>query len=483
MQNLPVTTASPATSMQAPTPADNNNAAQAAEPFGNVLARQQANAGTPSNNLKPDSKKPTSSVANDATATATGNDTTTQPQAVAPDVTSLLPGNMLATLLPATAITNSPANKGKTDPQVPAPNGVSTLPSDMLAMMLPAAATNSPLAKDKTNPKAPVPDGVSTLPSDMLAMMLPATTGTSSPATKDKTNPQTPTPDGVSALPSDMLAKLLPTTTAPSSTVANGKGLMESITNGGKNVQSQTIASATLGVTPQSVENKAASGVSGRTPATGVNISKDNTFAAALGTLSKDGAKATQSDSGTTQISVQPVASAALDSLLQSGIAPIAASQSGAAKAAQAVINTPVTDQAWGNEFNQKITWMATQHEQTAELHLNPPNLGPLDVVLKVSGDQATALFTSPHAAVRDAVQQALPQLRDMLAGNGITLGNTMVSDQSPKDQQAWQASQQQKGNGGSAGKIDATVATGDITSGSTVSLGRRHQGMVDTFA
>ncbi len=483
MQNLPVTAVSPASSMQAPAPTDNNNAAQAAEPFGNVLARQQANASTPSNNLKSDNKKPASSAANDATATATGNDTTKQPQPAAPDVTSLLPGNMSATLLPATVITNSPANKGKTDPQVPAPNGVSTLPSDMLAMMLPAAATNSPSAKDKTNPQAPTPDGVSTLPSDMLAMMLPATTGTSSPATKDKTNLQTSIPDGVSALPGDMLAKLLPTTTAPSSTVANGKVILESITNGGKSAQSQTTASATLGITLQSVQNKASSGASAGTPASGVSISKDNTFAVALGTLSKDGAKTTQPDSATMQSSTQPVASAALDSLVQSGIAPIAASQSGAAKAAQAVINTPVTDQAWGNEFNQKITWMATQHEQTAELHLNPPNLGPLDVVLKVSGDQATALFTSPHAAVRDAVQQALPQLRDMLAGNGITLGNALVSDQSSKDQQAWQASQQQKGNEGVAGKIDATVATGDITSGSTVSLGRRHQGMVDTFA
>jgi flagellar hook-length control protein FliK len=126
---------------------------------------------------------------------------------------------------------------------------------------------------------------------------------------------------------------------------------------------------------------------------------------------------------------------------------------------------------------------MATQHEQTAELHLNPPHLGPLDVVLKVSGDQATALFTSPHAAVRDVVEQALPQLRDMLAGNGITLGNATVSDQSPRDQQAWQANQQQKGNRGAAGAIDATVATESITSVATASLVSRHLGMVDTFA
>jgi flagellar hook-length control protein FliK len=172
-----------------------------------------------------------------------------------------------------------------------------------------------------------------------------------------------------------------------------------------------------------------------------------------------------------------------VDGSLQNATAPIVTSQSGTVQSAQAVINTPVTDQAWGNEFNQKITWMATQHQQTAELHLNPPNLGPLDVVLKVSGDQATALFTSPHAAVREIVQQALPQLRDMLAGNGITLGNATVSDQSPKDQQAWQASQQQKGNRGASGILGATAAAGSIPSVAAASLVSRHQGMVDTFA
>ena len=102
----------------------------------------------------------------------------------------------------------------------------------------------------------------------------------------------------------------------------------------------------------------------------------------------------------------------------------------------QMTVNTPVNQDKWADEFSQKITWLASSNkDQTAELHLNPPQLGPLDVVIKVSGDQATALFTSPHAAVRDAMEQAMPRLRDMLADNGIMLGNTTVSDQTPRDQ------------------------------------------------
>ena len=146
----------------------------------------------------------------------------------------------------------------------------------------------------------------------------------------------------------------------------------------------------------------------------------------------------------------------------------------------QVAINTPVNQDKWSDEFSQKITWLASSNkDQTAELHLNPPQLGPLDVVIKVSGDQATALFTSPHAAVRDAIEQAMPKLRDMLADNGIMLGNATVSDQAPRDQ----------GQSSNAPYVPA-AANNDVrdtsvarNSAPRVSQISRHNGIVDTFA
>lgn len=102
---------------------------------------------------------------------------------------------------------------------------------------------------------------------------------------------------------------------------------------------------------------------------------------------------------------------------------------------AQVTLNTPFAHSAWGNEFNKKITWLATQREQSAELHLNPPQLGALEVAIKINGDQAAAVFTSPHAAVREAIENSLPKLRELLADNGITLGNVTVGDQSAREQ------------------------------------------------
>jgi flagellar hook-length control protein FliK len=145
----------------------------------------------------------------------------------------------------------------------------------------------------------------------------------------------------------------------------------------------------------------------------------------------------------------------------------------------QMTINTPVSQDKWADEFTQKITWLASSNkDQTAELHLNPPQLGPLDVVIKVSGDQATALFTSPHAAVRDAIEQAMPKLRDMLADNGIMLGNATVSDQAPRDQ--GQPNAQLASNPSTNTIRETTVASNSVTRVSQIS---RHNGIVDTFA
>jgi len=145
----------------------------------------------------------------------------------------------------------------------------------------------------------------------------------------------------------------------------------------------------------------------------------------------------------------------------------------------QLVIDTPVTQRQWGNEFSQKITWMATQHDQHAELHLNPAQLGPVDVVIKVSGDQATAQFTSAHAAVREVIEQSIPKLREMLADNGIMLGNTTVSDQTPREQRGEFGNQRQTAPSGRLLE-SAPANMSDIRVATPLS---RHNGMVDTFA
>ena len=168
-------------------------------------------------------------------------------------------------------------------------------------------------------------------------------------------------------------------------------------------------------------------------------------------------------------------------SVMASGILPNMLANDKAANSLRA-ISSPLGSSGWAEEFSQKITWMGTQQNQVAELHLNPPNLGPLDVVLKISDNQATALFTSPHSAVRDAVENALPRLREILADNGIMLGNATVSDQSPRERSADGFVDHGAGAVPRRETSDDALRIAESSSTTQTIPMRRHNGMVDTF-
>ncbi len=145
-------------------------------------------------------------------------------------------------------------------------------------------------------------------------------------------------------------------------------------------------------------------------------------------------------------------------------------------------VSPKVGSAEWGGAVGDKVLWMATQSHQVAELHLNPPNLGSLEVRLTVNNDQASALFVSHHAAVREAVETALPRLREMLADSGIMLGNVSVGAESfSQQQQAFD--RKGRGRGGESGTpaMDGFVSHGVV--GNVLSTGLARDGMVDIFA
>lgn len=94
-------------------------------------------------------------------------------------------------------------------------------------------------------------------------------------------------------------------------------------------------------------------------------------------------------------------------------------------------LQLPVRAPGWDGELAQRIVWMAGRQVQWADISLNPPNLGNLEVHLSLRGNDASAYFFSPHAAVREAIDDNLSRLREMLAGAGINLGQTQVSQES----------------------------------------------------
>lgn len=119
---------------------------------------------------------------------------------------------------------------------------------------------------------------------------------------------------------------------------------------------------------------------------------------------------------------------------------PYAAAQT--APRAEPHVAARVGSAEWGDGLAQQVTVMVKDGEHTARLRLDPPDLGPLEVRLSMARNDdgvAHAQFVSPHAAVREALEAALPQLRAVLADNGITLGQASVGEgyaQQPREPQ-----------------------------------------------
>ncbi|HWT37100.1 MAG TPA: flagellar hook-length control protein FliK, partial [Paraburkholderia sp.] len=138
----------------------------------------------------------------------------------------------------------------------------------------------------------------------------------------------------------------------------------------------------------------------------------------------------------------------------------------------------------WEDAFSQKVVFLTNAHQQTAELTLNPRDLGPLQVVLQVADNHAHALFVSQHQQVRDAVEAALPKLREAMEQGGIGLGSASVSDGFAR-----QTSQQGQDQGGGArsgrgsSRGDAGVDVADAGATTVRVPVRRTVGLVDTFA
>jgi flagellar hook-length control protein FliK len=145
-------------------------------------------------------------------------------------------------------------------------------------------------------------------------------------------------------------------------------------------------------------------------------------------------------------------------------------------------LNARVGTPAWDNQLGQKVIWMVGGEDQSATLELNPPDLGPVQVVLNVSNDLASVTFSSQQLEVRQALENALPRLREMMSESGIALGEAQVNAgaEGRQGQDGQGSGRPGSGRGGHGGGNDSSVA--DVTPRArTRVIGGA--GAVDTFA
>ncbi len=135
----------------------------------------------------------------------------------------------------------------------------------------------------------------------------------------------------------------------------------------------------------------------------------------------------------------------------------------------------PIADTQWNSAFSQRITWAVGQGVQTASLAIHPEELGPITIQIAVQDDVAKLQFTAVNGLTRDAIESALPRLRESLQENGIAMGQVNVSG----DPSA-QSGQENSEHGDTA---ESNLNSDDEFAGMSSSVSQyASRGLVDTF-
>lgn len=132
------------------------------------------------------------------------------------------------------------------------------------------------------------------------------------------------------------------------------------------------------------------------------------------------------------------------------------------ANALPPVANAPLAmhQSGWTEEVVNRVMYLSSANLKSAEIQLQPAELGRLDIKVNMTPDQqAQVSFMSGHAAVREALENQSGRLREMFAQQGMGQVDVNVSDQSRGWQGQGQEQQQQnqaRGVSGSGGRGDS---------------------------
>lgn len=90
-------------------------------------------------------------------------------------------------------------------------------------------------------------------------------------------------------------------------------------------------------------------------------------------------------------------------------------------------LTTPLTSPDWGAEFSKRIQMLVKGNMQQAEIRMDPPELGRVQVRISLNQEQVNLSFTALNANVREALEANMTRLKDMLNDAGLQLGEADV--------------------------------------------------------
>lgn len=162
-----------------------------------------------------------------------------------------------------------------------------------------------------------------------------------------------------------------------------------------------------------------------------------------------------------------------------------AAAETQAARNSPAVaLAQPLHSSEFAPEMAARVSVLAAEGVQRAELHLNPAEMGPVQVQIVVDGQQAQVSFMSDQAETRAVLERGLPELASALRDSGLTLsgGGVFQQPREQRDPSAQQQSGEAQGRGAGRGEAGGTAA-GTEALAAAPRPAARTRGVVDVYA
>ncbi|MBB2486537.1 flagellar hook-length control protein FliK [Mitsuaria sp. WAJ17] len=156
-----------------------------------------------------------------------------------------------------------------------------------------------------------------------------------------------------------------------------------------------------------------------------------------------------------------------------------------AAAGARYELQSPLHSPGFAPEMAARLSLAAAEGVQQAQLHLNPSEMGPVQVQIVLDGQQAQISFVAEQADTRAVLEKRLPELAGALRDQGLTLSGGGVFSQ----QQQAQSGQADRDGSASGGRWTAAAADrmpGDDsvpTQQHSATQARRSRGVLDLFA
>ncbi|TMO57502.1 flagellar hook-length control protein FliK [Pseudoalteromonas phenolica] len=81
--------------------------------------------------------------------------------------------------------------------------------------------------------------------------------------------------------------------------------------------------------------------------------------------------------------------------------------------------------------LHDKVNAMLTINNKEAEIRLDPPELGSMQIRIRSEAEQAQVNFVVQNQQAKEALEQSMPKLKEMLAEQGIQLGESNIQQDS----------------------------------------------------